>query len=109
MTINMEQIEIISFDVGGTLLYPWPSVGSIYADCIGEYGLELPAEKWQSEFKQAWITHSQLSDHKTSSEKDWWYTLVKAVVSELGELSDLDLMFDDLWHRFASPNYWRLF
>ena len=110
MTIDLTRIKVVSFDVGGTLLHPWPSVGAIYAECMADHGLHLPAAKLEAAFKQAWLDYSRSRVHdRTSSEKDWWYMLVKSVVVDLGELDDFDEMFDDLWHRFASPDYWRVF
>ena len=101
--------DLITLDVGGTLLYPWPSVGEIYANCFLDHGLDACPNEINQSFKIHWKKTYLNKPHKTSSEKYWWYKLVELVVADLGEIDDFKGMFDDLWDRFASPEHWRLY
>ena len=50
-------IKAVTFDAGGTLLEPWPSVGAIYAAVAEEFGYpHLAPERLNSAFAAAWST-----------------------------------------------------
>ena len=40
----MNHVKTVSFDAGGTLLYPWPSVGEIYAERMQAHGMRVDAD-----------------------------------------------------------------
>jgi len=44
----MEKIKLISFDVGGTLLYPHPGLGEVYSRVAAEYGATVPSARFES-------------------------------------------------------------
>ena len=51
------EILAVTFDVGGTLIEPWPSVGAIYAEVAAEHGLPgLSAGELTRRFGAAWRT-----------------------------------------------------
>jgi len=53
--VDFQQIKAITFDAGGTLIEPWPSVGEIYASVAAEFGdAELSAEQINRQFAAAW-------------------------------------------------------
>ena len=37
----MENVKAVTFDVGGTLIEPWPSVGHAYAEVAQRHGVEV--------------------------------------------------------------------
>ena len=104
-------IQAITFDAGGTLLYPHPSVGEIYADVMARHGLRHDPARLQDAFTDAW-SRAQRSedDHSVSENSEWhfWRRLVSEVLVELGQPDDFDAMFEDLWYSFGDHGHWRL-
>jgi hypothetical protein len=45
-TQALSGIRAVTFDVGGTLIEPWPSVGRVYAEVAARHGVEVAAEAW---------------------------------------------------------------
>src|SRR5439155_4202705 len=53
--VNFTGIKAITFDAGGTLLEPWPSVGAVYASVAVEFGFsDVSAAKLDAQFAKAW-------------------------------------------------------
>ena len=50
----MSSVTAITFDVGGTLIEPWPSVGHAYAEVASRHGIGIPAEQITQRFIEAW-------------------------------------------------------
>lgn len=95
-------IRAITVDAGGTLLFPWPSVGQIYARVVAQAGFAAPpAEDIDRNFAQAW----KLQPDFTHTKPEW-----RAVVqSSLGSAFLLtDAMFETIYEEFNSPECWRI-
>jgi putative hydrolase of the HAD superfamily len=106
----VKEIRAITFDAGGTLLYPYPSVGEIYSEVMRGHGLSLKGEVLDRAFRVAWKeAHSKprvgISVH---DEKTWWRDLVRRTLRDLGKPSDFEALFEELWHTFAKPHRWKL-
>lgn len=101
----------ITFDAGGTLLHPYPSVGQIYSEVMQWHGLEIRAEALEQSFRKAWkMAHQTPRVGVTEeSEKEWWRKMVSETLKGLGEAKDFNLLFEDLWVAFAEPGRWRLY
>ena len=113
-TKNSNKFKGIFFDAGNTLLSVYPSVGSIYADAAGRFGLNISIEAIERSFKQLWTQTAPLvsnEGHRLSYEKerDWWKYLVREVFREHLHLMDFDQFFDYLYRRFAEADCWRLY
>jgi len=104
-------IRAVSFDAGGTLLHPHPRVGMIYAEVMGRHGLNLSPDDLEAAFHRAWTKALQASRLGVSeeSERDWWRAVVREVLQGLGEPTDFEALFEDLWVTFADPERWRLY
>ena len=104
-------VKAVTVDAGGTLLYVWPSVGHVYSEVMEAHGLRHCRHQLDAAFAAAWReAHDiQRQGSGTSSEKNWWRTLVRRVLDDLGEPEDFDAMFEDLWIAFADPQRWRLY
>jgi putative hydrolase of the HAD superfamily len=107
----MHRIRSITFDAGGTLLYPYPSVGEIYAEYMAKHGLVLSAAELERAFgRTIKAAHTagreQINDH---DDKRWWRQIVADTISGLGEVDNFDALFEELWVAFAEPRYWRLY
>ncbi len=94
------------------MLYPHPSVGEVYSRVAAEYGVDVQADFLNQVFHEVWdqkdgLSMAVFSDEK--SEKNWWREIVREVFSRVGPFPQFEIFFDDLYHRFASPETWRLF
>jgi putative hydrolase of the HAD superfamily len=47
-------VKAVFFDVGGTLIHPWPSVGEIYATVAARHGITITPEQAERGFRASW-------------------------------------------------------
>ena len=50
----MGSYNTVFFDAANTLLYPFPSVGTLYAEVATRYGVTTSATEVQTAFRHAW-------------------------------------------------------
>lgn len=109
----LHQYKLISFDAGGTLFRPYPSVGAIYKEVAAEYGCHAEEDAIEQRFKELWAHKDSMHSHDShlneKVEKLWWKHLVSEVFSVFDPIDDFDEFFDVLYERFAGPSSWRLF
>ena len=105
--------KAIFFDAGGTLLYPFPSVGEIYRDAALRHGCVADALLLEKKFHEVWLKRDGLTSlvAQTSEkvEREWWRSVVKEVFSEIAGLTNFDPFFAELYDLFAHPSVWRLY
>ena len=99
------QIKAVTFDVGGTLIEPWPSVGDVYAEVAARHGLKtFSPERLNGRFKTAWKARKSFE----YSRQDW-----AALVDEVFDIPRSNPpsanFFPELYERFAEPGAWRVF
>jgi REG-2-like HAD superfamily hydrolase len=106
----LRTIKGVYFDAGGTLLYPYPSVGEIYALVLKRWGVDLSPETLQAAFRVSWghLTRKARNFTDEDSEKKWWRNLVLMTITEMQRPRDFEGFFEDLYVSFALPEYWRL-
>jgi len=98
-------IQAVSFDVGGTLILPWPSVGHIYGEVAAKHGYpDFKSDLLDRQFAAAWRAKKDF-DHSRHA----WLELVQKTFAGLVAARAVEEFFDDLYHRFASPQAWRVF
>src|SRR5690349_7672550 len=98
-------VEAITFDVGGTLIQPWPSVGEVYRDVAVRHGhRNLDAETLNRQFVGAWRVKEGF-DHSRRA----WRELVEASFAGLVEPGAIAGFFEPLYEQFAAPEAWRVF
>ena len=98
-------VRAVTFDVGGTLIEPWPSVGQLYADAAARHGCgSIPAGLLQSRFRDAWRTRPRF-DHARAG----WAALVDEVFRGLTDAPPSATFFPELYGRFAQADSWRVF
>lgn len=97
--------QAISFDVGGTLIDPWPSVGHVYAAVANETGLtSLDPDLLNDRFGKAWSMRSHFDYSRAA-----WGKLVEAVFAELiGRQPIPPDLFARLYDRFVAAEVWRI-
>ena len=98
-------IRAVTFDVGGTLIKSWPSVGHIYAEVAARHGCPgLSPETLTHRFAAAWW--AQKGFNYTRAE---WAALVAATFRGLADTAPGMEMFRELYRRFAEPGAWHVF
>jgi putative hydrolase of the HAD superfamily len=105
------KLQAVTFDAGGTLLYPHPSVGHIYAETAGRHGLTTDAGAMEEAFRRAWAeSHHPNVPGGSVSQFNWWRQLVFRTLDFVeGDVADRDLYFRELYELFAQPEVWRLY
>lgn len=98
-------IQAVTFDVGGTLITPTPSVGEIYARIAALHGFpKLSPELLETRFTEAWRKVRPFQHHRED-----WERLVDAVFEGLVTQPPSQTFFDALYQEFSFPRAWRLF
>lgn len=99
------RIRAISFDVGGTLIEPWPSVGHVYAGVAARFGLEgIAPDALTRQFAAAWKARRDF-DYS----RDAWRALVNASFAGLCPEPPALECFDAMYDAFARSEPWRIF
>jgi len=95
-----DEIKAVTFDVGGTLIEPWPSVGHVYADVAEGHGFQFTPDELNQRFRAAWKARQNFRHTR-----DDWAALVRATFGT----PECDAFFPELYERFASAKVWRVF
>lgn len=95
-------IEAVTFDAGGTLIEPWPSVGAVYAGVAREFGLECSEERLTAQFMGTWKLRSGF---RYSREE--WAEVVRHSFAGIAEVSDS--LFDAIYTRFSEARSWLIY
>ena len=97
-------IQAVTFDVGGTLIKPWPSVGHVYADVAARHGYKsLSADLLNHNFAAAW----QAKKNFNHTRSDWGDLVNRTFAGMLPQPPD-EAFFDDLYNHFAEPDCWKI-
>jgi putative hydrolase of the HAD superfamily len=97
------KIQAVTFDIGGTLIEPWPSVGHVYAQIAAKHGHDtLSAQVLNERFKAVWRT-SRDFDYSRAG----WETVVNQTFD--GLITNGAPFFPELYERFAQPDAWHVF
>lgn len=112
----MRTYDAVFFDAANTLLYPYPSVGEVYAQVARRYGVDTTGERVQQAFRQVWgRVEAQAAQDPVRygvGEPDgrrFWHAMVQATFAEIALPEQFDTFFDELYWLFAQPSVWRLF
>ena len=102
--LAMARPRAITFDVGGTLIEPWPSVGHVYAQVAAEHGFELSPATINQRFHAAWRGRNDFKHRRED-----WARLVEQTFGTLVPFGATKTFFDTLYDRFAEAKSWRVF
>jgi putative hydrolase of the HAD superfamily len=98
-------MRAVTFDVGGTLIEPYPSVGHVYSEVAARHGVgRLEPELLDRRFREVWQALENFS-----YTREGWAKIVDATFSGLTDLAPGRTFFPDLYARFAEPGAWRIF
>jgi len=98
-----DHIQAITFDVGGTLIEPWPSVGHVYAEIATRHGIVLKPSDLDRQFQTAWRMCKNFGYTLTA-----WSQLVDRTFEGLTDIRPSESFFDELYRRFSDPDVWRI-
>jgi putative hydrolase of the HAD superfamily len=102
---HLAGIRAITFDVGGTLIEPWPSVGHVYAGVVEERGLgRLDPAELNRRFCGAWQAQNGFGFTKRD-----WAELVANTLADLTPAARSAELFEAIWVRFTEASAWRVF
>lgn len=103
--ISLNGLHAVTFDVGGTLITPWPSVGHVYAEVAGRHGYPgLSPEVLDKRFAVAWRSLRGFEQARSQ-----WARLVDATFEGLVELPPSQTFFPVLYERFTQPAAWHVY
>ncbi len=96
-------VQAITFDVGGTLIEPWPSVGHVYAEAAAKHGVwPVDVDGLNRRFHAAWTSRREF--HHTQSE---WFGIVRESFGDDAPRLPATF-FPAVYARFAEPDAWRV-
>lgn len=93
----------MTFDAGGTLIEPWPSVGHIYAEVAARFGVRAEPARLNRQFAAEWRA-KQGFDYSRAA----WLDLVERSFTGIAEPLP-EGCFTAIYERFAEPDAWRVF
>lgn len=106
MSLNaLADIQAVTFDVGGTLIEPWPSVGHVYAEVAAKHGdHHFDPEILNRQFAAAWRAKVNFDYSRAA-----WAELVAKTFCPLEEGCLEINFFDQLYDRFAHREAWTVY
>jgi putative hydrolase of the HAD superfamily len=102
--IDGTQIRAVTFDVGGTLVEPYPSVGHVYSEVAARHGVVVTPGILNQRFADAWKAKRNFG-HSMND----WSELVDATFVGLVELPPSKTFFPELYTAFTKVGAWRVF
>ncbi len=98
-------IQAVTFDVGSTLIEPWPSVGHVYAEVAAAHGhRNLCADELERRFRLAFHARNGLVSTKSE-----WSVIVDETFAGLLPRPPSESFFPELYERFAQTGAWQIF
>jgi putative hydrolase of the HAD superfamily len=98
-------VQAVTFDVGGTLMTPWPSVGHVYAEVAARHGIaNVTPDLLQARFRDAWRTRRHFNHARAG-----WEELVDEVFHGLAAAPPSATFFPELYECFTQPATWHVF
>lgn len=98
-------IRAVTFDAGGTLLEPWPSVGQVYADAARAAGFgDFGPSGLEKRFRTTWSARGHFDYSRAA-----WAAVVRSVFTELTPEAADPRLFAAIWNRFTEAGAWQVF
>jgi len=109
-------IRLVTFDVGGTLIHPNPSVGAVYAEVLTRRGFPCEGVAVDRAFEESWSLAASSLPSSTErygrsleGERGYWRDLLADTVRRLGGLEPPTGAAEELFERFSHAGTWSLF
>jgi putative hydrolase of the HAD superfamily len=105
MTATLRGIRAVTFDVGGTLIEPWPSVGHAYAEVASKFWIPgANPDALNLAFARAWKDRRDFDYSRPA-----WHELVRQTFAGLSITPPGDECFCAIYNHFAHAGAWRVF
>ena len=109
----LQKYKAVFFDVGGTLIEVYPSVGEVYTRYARSFGFTGDSQVGVNQFAIEWKRTGGLSALGNKSteklEKKFWRDLVFRVFQPLGGLHDFEEYFNLIYEVFKKAENWRVY
>ncbi len=113
----LEDTQVISFDVGFTLIYPEPAVGHTYAQIAARFGYRFNAREIHSRFAKTWKNKNALNRQEEQENAladearayQWWQEIFKDSMGDMLAAEDLQPIFKVCFEEYANGKYWQLY
>lgn len=108
-------IRAVFLDAGHTLVYPFPSVSSVYASETSRLGGEVSEEEFSSVFSQVFraFVEEYSTQLQSSDEQDYlmWKEITHRIYTRIPSLSVIpfDRWFETLYRTFGEAEVWRCY
>jgi len=114
--VDSKAFDVVTFDIGGTLLYSDPSPAEIYATHLSRLGREVRPEEVGPVFAEAWADMQRRTapgrDRYSSvagGERAWWGEFVREVLVRLEHTAPWESLLDSLYRAFSEDSVWRTY
>lgn len=110
MLKQIRKIKAVTFDAGGTILFPYPSVGAVYGKSLQKRGYTFDTEELNRRFSKAFKAAVARPRDRTdeTNEIAFWRAVVWETLGHLCPDDCFDEVFEEVFERFASASSWRL-
>lgn len=109
----LSNFKAVFFDVGGTLIRVYPSVGDVYAKHARDFGFAGSAEELNKGFRTQWKKMGGIESLGNKSgakaEEKFWKDLVFEVFQPLGGLDRFDEYFKLIFEVFRDGSNWKIY
>ena len=109
----LSPFKAVFFDVGGTLIRVYPSVGDVYARHARPFGYSGAVEVLNKGFGIQWKKMGAIESLRNQSgaeaERKFWSELVYEVFKPLGGLNRFEEYFDLIFEEFRDKSNWRVY
>jgi putative hydrolase of the HAD superfamily len=109
LSIDFSRVRAVTFDVGGTLLDPHPSVGVVYAEVLSRHHPAPPPEIINARFHEAFadLRTRLLPVVNESTQLAFWRELAHRSLTPECPEALFETVFAELWQEFAHARRWR--
>ena len=99
----MASVKAVTFDLAGTVLFPHPSVGAVYAACAQKHGIKVAAAELDAGFASA-----LRSANKPAKAEVFWREVVERTFGAHLPAVQSEAVFKECWQAFADAKAWRV-
>ena len=99
----MPELKAITLDLAGTLLFPYPSVGAIYAKCAMQHNVSVSADTLEKNFHNAYA-HTP----KKLSPEAFWRAVVLSTFGDKLPTEKSDQVAAECWRAFGEEKAWKV-
>ena len=103
LSLTMAVVQAVTLDLSGTLLFPHPSVGAVYAACARKHGVEVSAAALEAAFPLGF----KGAPRQAKPEVFWREVVMRSFGPQL-PASKFDAVFQECWEAFAHESAWRV-